>query len=322
MWALLATTACVARYSHLPPISPADLRTPLPMRHVDVGGIDVAYVDSGGDGPPIVLVHGLSSSLGFWEHQVPTLSRTHRVLALDLPGYGASGRPDAPFTPPWYADVVSGFMDALGVPSAVVLGHSMGGQIALTLALDHPGKVDALVLSAPAGFERFSPGTAGFVKDWWHEGRALEATEEELRHTFTRVVFNRPDEGVERFLEERVRLRDTPEFAATSVAVSRSIAGMFDHPVLDRLGGIGVPTLIVFGTDDRMIPNPIFTGGRTRSIAEAGHAAIAGSELVMIPGAGHTVHHDAPVEFDAAVQQFLAKLPRDGVWGPTAETAP
>src|SRR5688500_16261649 len=163
MWTLFAT-ACVARYSHLPPIAPADLRTPLPLQHVEVDGIDVAYVDSGGDGPPIVLVHGLSSSIGFWEYQVPTLARTHRVLALDLPGYGASGRPDAPCTPPWYADLVAGFMDAVGVPSAVVMGHSMGGQIALTLALDHPGRVEALVLSAPAGFERFGAGSATFMK--------------------------------------------------------------------------------------------------------------------------------------------------------------
>jgi pimeloyl-ACP methyl ester carboxylesterase len=308
MWTLFAT-ACAARYSHLPPITPDELRAPLPVRHVEVSGVDVAYVDSGGDGPPIVLVHGLSSSVGFWEYQVPTLAATHRVLALDLPGYGASGRPDAPCTPPWYAGVVADFMDAVGVSSAVVLGHSMGGQIALTLALEHPERVDALVLSAPAGFERFSPGAATFIKHWWHEGRALQATEEELRYTFTRVVFNRPDAGVERLLEERVRMRGTPELAGTSVAVSRSIAGMLDFPVLARLGDLRVPTLVVFGADDRMIPNPIFTGGRTRAVAEVGHAAIAGSELVLIPGAGHTVHHDAPEAFAAAVQPFLARLP-------------
>lgn len=322
MWLLLA--GCAARYAHLPPIGPEELWTPLPLRHVDVAGVDVAYVDSGGEGPPVVLVHGLSSTVGFWEHQVPTLARTYRVLALDLPGYGASGRPDAPYTPPWYAGVVAGFMDALGVGSAVVVGHSMGGQVALTLALDEPARVDALVLSAPAGFERFGPGAAAFMKSYWHEGRALEATEEELRYTFTNLVFGRVDDGVERLLQERVRMRGTPAFAGTSVAVSRSIAGMLDFPVADRLVEIRVPTLIVFGTDDRMIPNPVFTGGRTRAVAEAGHAAIAGSTLVMIPGAGHTVHHDAPEAFDAAVQQFLATLaPTVGdPWGPTAERTP
>jgi pimeloyl-ACP methyl ester carboxylesterase len=301
--------ACGPRYAGLPPLSSADLKAPLPVQHVDVNGVDVAYVDSGGPGQPIVLVHGLSSYLGFWEYQIPHLAEQgHRVLALDLPGYGASGRPDAPYTPPWYAGVVAGFMDAVGVPSAVVMGHSMGGQISMTLALDHPERVEALILSAPAGFERFQPGHAAFMKDYWHEGRALEASEEELRFTFTNLVFNRVDAGVERLLEERVRMRDTPEFRGTSVAVGRSIAGMVDHPVIDRLGGIRAPTLIVYGTDDRMIPNRVFNGGRTRTIALAGQRAIAGSELVLIPGGGHTVHHDAPEAFHRAVDAFLARL--------------
>lgn len=334
MWSKVAAPmlallmGCAPRYSGLPALSAAELWSPLPYRHVTVDGVDVAYVDSGGDGPPIVLVHGLSSYLSFWEHQIPDLARQgYRVLALDLPGYGASGRPDAPYTPPWYAGVVAGFMDAVGAPSAVVMGHSMGGQVSMTLALERPEKVEALILSAPAGFERFQPGHARFLEQYWTEGRALEASEEELRYTFTRVVFARPDEGVERLLQERVRMRATPEFEGTSVAVARSIAGMLRHPVIDRLDGIRAPTLIVYGTDDRMIPNPILNGGRTRAIAEAGRRGIAGSELVMIPRAGHTVHHDAPEDFNRAVATFLSRIPRRSIpevtpWTASGEEAP
>ena len=133
----------------------------------------------------------------------------------------------------------------------------------------------------------------------------MEAKEEELRATFTQVVFNKPDEGVERLLRERVQMGRHPSFQGTSVAVSRSIAGMVDHPVLDRLGEIRAPTLIVFGSEDRMIPNPVFTGGRTRAIAEAGQRAIAGSQLVLLKGAGHTVHHDDPEGFNEAMDWFL-----------------
>lgn len=326
---LLALGACAPRYSALPALAPADLRTPLPVQHVEVDGVDVAWIDSGGSGPPIVLVHGLSSYMGFWSKQVEHLSATHRVLALDLPGYGASGRPDAPYTPPWFAGVVDGWMTAIGIERAVVAGHSMGGQIALTLALDHPERVEALVLSAPAGFERFSPGHAAFMKEYWHEARALHTTEVEVRTAFRTAVFNHHDDGVEHLLEERVRLGRHPDFAGTSVAVSRSIAGMLDHPVLDRLEAVEVPALIVFGTNDRMIPNPVFTGGRTRAIAETGARALPSATLVLIEGAGHTVHHDAPEHFHAAVDPFLAGLPRPtappvdppGVWD-TAEASP
>jgi len=310
MWKPLLTallaSACAPRYGGLESMEPDQLWSPLPVRHVTVDGIDIAYVDSGGNKPPVVLIHGLSSYHSYWEHQIPHLAERYRVLAIDLPGYGQSARPDASYTPPWFASVVSGWMDAIGVAKAPIVGHSMGGQISLTLALQEPQKVEALVLSGPAGFERFTKGEADTIKAFWTESRALHTSETELRATFTGVVFNRPDAGVERLLQERVRMRDTAAFRGTSVAVARSIAGMVDHPVLDRLGEIAVPTLVVYGTDDRMIPNPVFHGGRTRSIGAAAVKALPHAELVMLPGAGHTGHHDDPEGFHAAIDPFLA----------------
>ncbi len=304
--ALLFTLALGApRYATRGPIEPADIWSPLPRHHVTVDGVDIAYVDSGGTGPALVFIHGLSSYTSFWEYQIPAFTGSHRVLALDLPGYGASGRPDAPCTPPWYATVVASWLDGVGVEKATIVGHSMGGQIALTLALEHPEKVERLVLSAPAGLEPFQPGAAKFMKDFWTERRAMQTTEEQVRANFVTQVFNRRDAGVERLIEERVRLGLSESFAGTSVAVARSVAGMLDFPVRDRLAAIGVPTLVVFGAADRMIPNPIFTGGATRSIARIAEERIPGARLVMIPGAGHTVHHDAPEPFNAALQEFL-----------------
>jgi pimeloyl-ACP methyl ester carboxylesterase len=306
--ALLAA-ACAPRYGGLEPMAPEQLWSPLPVRHVDVGGVDVAYIDSGGDKPPLVLVHGLSSYHSYWEYQIAYYAQRYRVIALDLPGYGQSGRPDAPYTPPWYADVVAGWMDAVGVPRAPIMAHSMGAQVAMTLALSQPERVEALILSGPAGFERFTPGEAKTIKTFWTESRALQSNETELRATFTAVVFNRPDPGVERLLQERVRMTSTAAFRGTSVAVARSIAGMVDHPVADRLGELRAPTLIVYGTDDRMIPNPLLHGGRTATIANAAVKAIPGAELALLPGAGHTGHHDDPEGFHRAVDAFLARLP-------------
>lgn len=305
MTSALLLLACAPRYGGLPPITPDQLYSPLPVQHVLVEGVDLAYVDSGGAGRPVVFVHGLSSNLAFWEYQLGAFAATHRVLAVDLPGFGASGRPDAPYTPPWYAEVLEGWMDAVGLESAVFVGHSMGGQIAITLALDAPERVQALVLSAPAGLERFEPGHTAWMKEYWHEARALEASEQDIRTNIRYAAFNRYDEGVERFIQERVRIASTPEFAATSVAISRCVAGMLDHPVADRLGEVQQPTLIVFGTRDRMIPNPVFNGGRTRAVAESGRDAMKDAELVMIAGAGHTVHHDAPEPFNQALARFL-----------------
>ncbi|MEY3213270.1 MAG: hypothetical protein RIT28_3751 [Pseudomonadota bacterium] len=302
----LTIGACVPRYAELPPMSPAELATPLPVQRAVVNGVNIAYIDSGGEGEVIVLIHGLSSTIGFWERQVQPLSAAgYRVLALDLPGFGASGRPDAPYTPPWYAALIRAWLDGLGVGSAHLVGHSMGGQIAMTMALETPDRVQSLILSAPAGIERFTPGEAEWMKTYWTETRTLEASEQDVRANFTMLAFNRYDEGVERLIQERVRMSSTPEFKGTSVAVSRCVAGMVDYPVADRLGEIQTPTLILFGEDDHMIPNPIFHGGRTKTVALAGQDGIPGSELVLISKAGHTVHHDAPDAFNAAVLEFL-----------------
>ncbi len=308
-------SACMPRYAAKGPMQPADIWTPLPVQHITVRGIDLAYLDSGAppDAAPsgngastIVLLHGLSSYSSFWEYQIPHLAKHHRVLALDLPGFGQSARPDAPYTPPWYANVVSDWMNAVWADRAVVIGHSMGGQIALTLALDHPERVEKLVLAAPAGLERFNDGAGAFMKGYWTPTRAMEASEDEIRANFVATVFNHYDDGVERLIEERVRMGHERSFAQTSVAVSRSIAGMVDYPVWARLPEIAVPTLIVFGSDDHLIPNPIFTGGTTKAIAQAGADRIPGSELVLLSGAGHTVQHDDPRGFNAAVDRFLS----------------
>lgn len=312
---ILSLIACAPKYAQLGPLEPGDLWAPLAVQNTVVsdpvfGNINVAFIDSGApaggeDRAPIVFIHGLSSYMGFWEYQVDHFAKERRVLALDLPGYGASDRPDATYSPQWYADVVSEWMFGVGIDRAVVVGHSMGGQIAMELALNHPERVERLVLSAPAGIETFNPGAAGFMKSFWTESRAMESTEEQVRANFVTMVFNTVDDSVERLIQERVRLGQSPRFAGTSVAVSRSIAGMVDNPVAERAKAIAVPTLIVYGSEDRMIPNPIFTGGRTRSIAERAHRLIPHSRLVMVEGAGHTVHHDAPRAFNEAVEEFL-----------------
>jgi pimeloyl-ACP methyl ester carboxylesterase len=308
MWWLLAgLSGCVPRYAGLPPIAPSELVTALPLQYATVDGMRIAYVDSGGPGPVLLFVHGLSSSLSFWELQIAKFAGKYRVIAVDLPGYGASDRPDVPYTPPWYSDTVMAFLDTLGLQRVTWVGHSMGGQIGMHTALRHPDRLDRLVLAAPAGFEKFTPGEAAWMRSYWTETRSLEADEPAIRANFTTLVFNRRSELVERWIEERVRLKDTDAFRGTSVAVSRCVAGMVDFPVWDRLGEIATPTLVVYGTDDHLIPNPIFHGGRTRAIANYGKEHLPNAQLVMIPGAGHGVQHDAPEAFDAVLGAFLGE---------------
>jgi pimeloyl-ACP methyl ester carboxylesterase len=118
-----------------------------------VDGTSIAWGEMG-SGAPLVLVHGIRDSHRCWRRLAPLLSERFRVLMPDLPGHGLSARPDAPYTLTWYAEILSAWMDAIGVPRAHVCGHSLGGGIAQWMLLDYRQRVDRLGLVSPGGLGR------------------------------------------------------------------------------------------------------------------------------------------------------------------------
>ena len=120
--------------------APRDLVQELP------GRLRLAYRDWGGEGQPVVLLHGLASSYRIWDLMAPLLARSHRVVALDQRGHGRSERPDGAFDFATYVADLGAFMDGLGFERAVIVGHSWGGNVALQFAVDAPRRADALVL--------------------------------------------------------------------------------------------------------------------------------------------------------------------------------
>lgn len=288
------------------PLSPRDLVTPMPARRVRVRSMQLNTIDSGEqDGTPVVFIHGLSAWMDFWRLQLPAIAETRRVLALDLPGYGGSDAPDAPYTPSWFAGIVVEWLDSIGVQSVDLVAHSMGAQVAVALAAQFPERIRRVVLSAPAGFERFQPAAASVMKAHWTHDRAQQSREPAIRKNFERAVFARVDSHVQLLVEQRVRIGLHPSFLAKSRAVSRSVAGMLDEPVFDKLSQVTAPTLVVFGGRDALIPNRLFTRSTTRQVAEEGLAQLPNGQLCWLDTAGHTAHHDDPVGFNRAMMRFL-----------------
>ena len=277
----------------------------VPARRIAAGPHDLFLMDTGGDGPPVLLVHGLGSTASFWQRQLTgELASGFRLIAVDLPGWGRSSQPDAAYTPSFYAGALVATLDALGLERAHVIGHSMGGQAAIALALAHPERVDRLVLSAPAGIETFTPQEAALIAGASTEEAFRGRSDEALAAAFA-MAFGTWDEDVDRLLDER-RAVAGERLERQIRATARSVQGMLAEPVFDRLGRVAAPTLMVFGTADALIPSPLHPTETPASIAERGAAAIPGARLSMIEGAGHTPHHDAPAAFDAVVASFLA----------------
>lgn len=280
------------------------LQYPLPTRYLDVDGVEIAYSETGQGEPALVLVHGLGSYLPVWSRNIAALSRHHRVVAIDLPGYGRSSKANYRYSMRFFAQAVQAVLDRLRLQRVVLVGHSMGGQIAMTHALLHPGRAEALILVAPAGLEKFEPGEGSWlaeaVSKEFVQLTPLDGIYQNLAGNFLRM----PD-AAQFMANDRVRIVGGPDFDAYAYAVSRSVNAMIREPVDVRQ--IVTPTLIVFGEDDGLIPNPILHGGDTRALAEKAVSQFPCAQLVMIPRAGHMVQFEQPGLFDHAVLEFLAK---------------
>ena len=274
---------------------------------------ELAYVELNPEGArTLVFIHGLGSYLKFWRYQLDTFAaQGYRVIAVDLPGYGKSDKPASfPYTMEAMADAVRELVQTLGVEHPVLVGHSMGGQTALSYAIRYPDEPAALVLTSPAGFERFSWKEKAWFKRVLSTTLIKSAPEYGIWGSVRQSNFSRWRPELEWLIEERVRVVGSPDFDAYAYANVRTVDGLsHDDFVRDSLGHIQAPTLIVFGEDDRLIPNPFMHGGRAREIMEYGHANIRGSELVGVDRCGHSVQLDCPQEYNEAVSSFLKKLP-------------
>ncbi|MEL6349696.1 MAG: alpha/beta hydrolase [Myxococcota bacterium] len=278
----------------------------VPYTFVSAGSTRLAVLDTGGDGPPILLVHGLGSTSSFWQHQLTgQLTADYRLLAPDLPGWGRSDQPDGAYSPSWYAEHLVGLMDVLQIPKATVVGHSMGGQAAIALALANPERVERLILSAPAGVETFTEPEAALLGNFWTEEKLRQRTPAQARAAFG-FVFATWDEHTQRLLDERLAVDGTERFPGLARAVMRSVDGMLAEPVFDRLDQIQAPTLYIYGSSDAMIPNAGLHPQLSQDdIAARARERIPDLTVVRLEGAGHTPHHDQPMNFDAAVGAFL-----------------
>jgi pimeloyl-ACP methyl ester carboxylesterase len=267
-------------------------------RFVVVEDVSVHYRDEG-SGPPLVLIHGTSSSLHTWDGWVARLSSHHRVLRLDLPGFGLTGQaPDRDYSAVRYARVVAALMSKLGIDRADVAGNSLGGRVALTLALEHPERVRSLVLVDAAGLSGQKPPAIFAIARTPVLGRAL-------RWLTPRAIVRR---NVEDVYGDRSRVTETlvdryyelTRHEGNRAALLDRLTGPADPPLDDRLAELRVPVLLEWGGRDPWIPP---------SFAQRFAGGIHGARLVTYPEAGHVPIEELPEATATDAEAFLAALP-------------
>ncbi len=230
---------------------------------------------------PLVLLEGMGGDIPGWRRNIPHLAAELFVLAYDFRGNGRSDAPDEPSTMATFVDDTVALLDELGLPSAHVYGQSFGGMVAQELALAHPGRVRSLVLACThAGGEHVVRSDATVPKDRPY-----------LALYSPRFAEEHPDHVAE-------DLRVGSENPQRAHAGRRQWEAVQGFDAYDRLPEIRIPTLVLHGTEDRMVAPE-----NARILAER----IPGAELVWLEGAGHVYHSEQPERADDVVLDFIGR---------------
>lgn len=284
-----------------------DTTHPADVRFVALSGSKkIAYLDRGAGEQTLLFIHGLGSNLKAWLKNLDTLSQHFRCIALDLPGYGMSSKSDDyPYGMTFFADVVRELMDSLQLQNVVLVGHSMGGQIALTEALRGNDRVKKMVLLAPAGIETFSDQEKMWFRTVYTPEMLMNTSEAQIRRNFELNFVKFPADA-EFMYQDRLLLRQTSAYAAYCRMIPKCVSGMLEEPVFERLGELRLPVLIIFGENDALIPNRILHPRlTTQQVAQLAQERIPGSQLVVLPNCGHFVQWEGAAAVNEAIKHFL-----------------
>jgi pimeloyl-ACP methyl ester carboxylesterase len=275
------------------------------MRWIGVDGTPVNVVDIG-EGPVVVFLHGLAGCWQNWLESIPAVARDHRVIALDLPGFGASPMPSGPITMPGYARMLDELFVTLGVDSATLVGSSMGGFVAAEFAIRYGAQVDRLCLTSPAGLSMEHMRNARnrglrarienvlFFGTYWAASKTDRVVRRErLRRALLLLLAAHPERLPSALIAEQASGAGKPGFA-------EALDAMTGYPIRDRLGEIASPTLIVWGELDRLVP--------LRDAAEFAWL-IAGARKIVYEDTGHLVMLERPDRFNADLRAFLEETP-------------
>ncbi len=270
------------------------------LHQVELPGATVNYVEIG-EGRPIVFVHGISGCWQNWLENLPRLSAGRRLIALDLPGFGASPMPSWPVEMSSYGRLLGDFCEKLGIEGATLVGNSMGGLLAVEAATNNPARFERLVLVSAAGIiNTWSPQLRATATAWaWKEfGPSFAARGQQIvsRPRSREVVF-RPFVRYPNRLREDLLLEQIVNGLKRAEGFGDALQSLIFHDSRERLAAIEMPTLVVWGLSDRVIPV---------AAAASYHRRIPHSRLEIFERTGHVPQLERPLRFNALLEEFLA----------------
>jgi pimeloyl-ACP methyl ester carboxylesterase len=259
----------------------------------------------GGSGPVLLLIHGISDSSETWQHVIPELAKRYTVIAPDLLGHGLSDKPRADYSAAAYACGMRDLLTVLDVDTVTVVGHSLGGGVAMQFAYQFPDRCERLVLVSGGGAGRAVHPLLKLAAGPWAELAMPFATSGLVNAVASTVLSVLPKlAGVDHpsdlgYMLERYRLLHEPQARTAFLRTLRAVVDQRGQVVtmLDRSYlAVGVPTLLMWGARDQIVP---------AEQAPVAHAAMPGSRLEMFDDSGHFPHHDDPERFVKLLDEFI-----------------
>lgn len=261
-------------------------------------------MDEGGGQRTLLFIHGLANYAPVWKQNIAYLKQFYRCIAIDLPGNGLSDKNDHPFGMKFFAESVYNFIQVLGLKNVCLVGHSMGGQVAMTTLINYPSCADALVLCAPAGFEEFT----AFEKTLFHSTLQVydfaAGDENMLRHVIENSFYNQRTQG-EGVIRELVEIMRTYKANYYRKMIEACVKGMLDESVFTKLQEIKQPALVLFGRNDALIPNRLLHHTTTEKMATDGVKKLSCGKLELFADCGHFVQWERAEDVNRSIIMFL-----------------
>ena len=260
----------------------------------------IHYMDEG-DGEPLVLVHTIGQSIYTWRCLYASLIQHYRVIAVDMPGFGYSSRPDVySYTIEEQSKALELFLDAIGIESAHVMGFSMGCAYVMDLCLRQPERAGRVILLAPGGLTPEMPTPVKLLDSGLFGGIAaalfgIRTVENVLSDCFFDLTVGLNEDVVTEYYK-------TISDSASRRALRLSIHNFEDETLVSQLRTTEMPVLILLGSEDRW---------RTSAQTELFHAAIPDAGYAMVRNAGHLLHEEKPDKILSAVLEFIPVLAPD-----------
>jgi len=273
---------------------------PSGSKTLDIGGQQIRYRDEG-QGPVLVLIHGVCASLNTWDGWAEELADDFRVIRLDLPGFGLSPLADAGIYERQRAvALIDAMAQTLGLERFSLAGNSLGGYLSWIYAYAHPEKVENLILVDSAGFQLKMPWMLKFASTWPFSMFSRHMMPRFMMADAVEQVYGDPERIAPGVRERYFELAMRPGGKSDYVEIFKMLGRTFSQPdVSDGIAEISVPTLVMWGDKDTWIPYPEQVENWRRALPQA--------KLIIYQGAGHIPMEEMPVETARDAREFLLK---------------